>query len=420
MAGGNHIVTKTVNRTTFEVDKGSFQKTIRAIKSVKKEWEKAGAAAAQPKNNPAKAYNKAAAEMKLVNKRLQETRRNEDAKSTAHSIALARKELRAKEAMAKVSAARIRQTMKDMTGGNAEMAKMRKFYQQQEKEAAKAQRRVAKQAAGPSGPLNIKRINSVQLPPRGGNGTGMVGNGNKIYSPATVARQNSQMAGSIRLESQVRDRAAKKAEQEQRRAAANQARTADVIAQQRIRLSSKYGGGYRQSLGRGANGDGIQDLNSKFRSGAISAGQYRQSIQSLERQFRSAQSSATSFGGVLDDLRSRLGGVTAAFGVFAAGKSVLENGQFFQGLDATMALVSDNAQQAGERLNFVREQSMRLGLPLKEAAQGFVQMSVSAGKALDAAGLQELFKGYSEYATALQVDPVKYQRGITAIQQMLG
>jgi len=32
----------------------------------------------------------------------------------------------------------------------------------------------------------------------------------------------------------------------------------------------------------------------------------------------------------------------------------------------------------------------------------------------------DLFKGYSEYATALQVDPVKYQRGITAIGQMMG
>lgn len=419
MAGGNIVVTKTVNRTTFELDKGSYARTLKAIKSIKKEWEKAGQTITQPKNNPARAYNKAATEMRLVNKRLQETRRKEEAKTTAHNIAQAKKEMRAKEVMQKQSAARIRQAMQNMTASNPEAARMRKFYQEQQK-AARIAERQAKRQNGPRGPLNIRSINSMQIPPRGGAGTGMVGNPNNISNPAVIARQNAAMAGQIRLESRIRDKARASSQAAQRREAANAARRDDVIGQQRIRLSSQYGDNYHQRLGRGGNGDGIQDLNNKFKAGTLSAGQYRQSIASLERQFRSAQGSASGFAGTLDSIKGALMGGGAAYGAFQAGASVLKNGQFFQGLEATMSLVSDTSEEAGKRIGFVREQAMRLGLPLKEAAQGYVQMSVSAGKALDKAGVDQLFKGYSEYATALQVDPVKYQRGITAIQQMLG
>lgn len=40
MASGNVIVTKVVNRTTFEVDRGSYQRTVDRIKQVGKEWDK--------------------------------------------------------------------------------------------------------------------------------------------------------------------------------------------------------------------------------------------------------------------------------------------------------------------------------------------------------------------------------------------
>ncbi len=40
MASNNVIVTKVVNRTTFDVDKGSYQRTVDKIKLVGKEWDK--------------------------------------------------------------------------------------------------------------------------------------------------------------------------------------------------------------------------------------------------------------------------------------------------------------------------------------------------------------------------------------------
>ncbi|WP_240354528.1 tape measure protein [Pectobacterium brasiliense] len=40
MSSGNVIVSKVVNRTTFEVDRGSYQRTVDRIKQVGKEWDK--------------------------------------------------------------------------------------------------------------------------------------------------------------------------------------------------------------------------------------------------------------------------------------------------------------------------------------------------------------------------------------------
>lgn len=420
MASGNVIVTKTVNRTTFEVDKGSYKKTIEAIRGVKKAWEKSSESFTDPKKSPARQYTKAANEMRLVNKRLAETRKREEARASAQSIALAKKEARAKEAIQKTSAARIKQQMRNMTTATPGIAEMRKFYQQQERAAKKAGRKAGLGMNAASRPLNVNRINSVQLPPRGGMGTGMVGDPNKPYSPEMVARQNAQMTQRIRRDSKIQDQNRKELEAKRLRDAAQAARVNDVMSQQRIRLSSKYGNNYNANLGRNASGKSIDDLNRAFKSGTLSAGQYRQSIQALERQFRSAQSSAVTFGSVLGDVRSGLVGVTAAYSTFAAGASVLKQGQFFQGLDATMLMVSDNSEEAGKRIQFVKDQSMRLGLSLKEASQGYVQMAIAADGVMTKNQTDDLFKAFSEYSTALQVDPVKYQRGITALQQMMG
>ncbi|ARB11497.1 putative tape measure protein [Pectobacterium phage vB_PatM_CB7] len=420
MASGNVVVTRTTNRVTFETDKASYAKAVKQIRQVGKEWEKASDAISKPKRDPAKAYDKSAQQMRLVNKRLAETRAREEKRASERSIALARREAKAKEAIAKVSAARIKQQVQQMTSPRAGMSEMKKFYQQQEREAKKANRKATTGMNAASRPMNVTRINSAPLSPRGGQGTGMVGDPNKVYNPELIAAQNRAMAGRIRSQSQAQDRKAKAEARQRAAAAARAARIDDVMAQQRIRLSSKYGRSYEGRLGRDGAGQGIQDLNRQFRAGTLSAGQYRQSIQALERQFRSAQANAGGFGAALGDIRSQLLNAGAAYGVFASGASVLKQGQFFQGMEATMSMVSDSSEEAGQRIKFVKDQAYRLGLDLKIASQGYTQMAVNSAGILSKAQNDDLFKGFSEFATASQVDPVKFQRGITAIGQMMG
>lgn len=420
MAGSNDIVTKTVNEVSFRVDKGSYGRTIKKIRDVKREWEKAGDAVSKPRNDPARAYSKSADQIKMVNKRLNETRMKEEARATQHSIALAKKEARAKEQIQKQSAARIKQTMQNMTAKNPEADKMRKFYQQQERNAKKNGARTPT----PLGPINYGRMHAAQaaIDARGasGNATGMVGSATTPYSPALIAKQNAAMMRGMKQQEKEKKKADNKKIIEARKSANRQTRIDDVVSQQRIRLSSKYGQGYNATLGRDGGGRGIQDLNRQFKSGAMSAGVYRQSIQALERQFRASQSAAVSFGSVLHDVRTGLVSVGAAYGVFNSGAAILKQGQFFQGLDASMLLVSQSSEEAGQRVQFVRDESYRLGLSLKEAAQGYTQMAIASKDMMSGTELNSLFSSFSEYTTAAQVDPVRYQRGIMAIQQMMG
>lgn len=414
MASPNIIVTKTVNRTTFEVDNGSYQKVLKKIRQVGKEWEKSSEAITKPKKDPARAYDKSAQQMRMVNKRLAETRLREEKRASAQSIALAKKEAKTKEAIAKLTSARIQQHVKGMTSATPGMAEMRKFYRAQEKAAKAANRSMG----SPSKPLGIRGI--IGPAERGGFGTGMVGDPNKVMNPDLIKAQNQQMARHQKLTARKEAQERKANDRRASASAVKSARMDDVISQQRIRLSSKYGNRYSSMLGRNGEGAGIQDLNRQFKAGVLTSGQYRQSIQALERQFRSAQNSAVGFGGVLDSVRSSMVGLTASYGAFAAGRSVLEQGQFFQGMDATMTMVSDSSEEAAKRIQFLKDQSYRLGLDLKTASQGYTQMAVNSAGILSKSENDDLFKGYSEFATALQVDPVKYQRGITAIGQMMG
>lgn len=447
---GNIIVTTTRNDVVFNVDKKSYGDATKQIRKLKKEWEGIGKTAtgrgrasgtgSRAGAGPAEQLMSATKQMQLVNKRLAETRKKEETKITAHRIAMAKKEARAKEAIQKQSAARIRQTVGNLTSQNPDTAKMRKYYQEMERKAKKDPNAnwVSPHKAG--GQQRLRDLLAAQAAARSG-ATGDAGRGadfaralanekrtaaieaTKIGPPRPAApmpagagpgrrpyQQGAPFQGPVKPAGY--DAAA-------RARARQQASAEDRIAISSIRLSGKYGAGYQNKLGSGSGG-GLGKLNADLRAGSIGVKEYNAHLANLERQFRQNQKAALSFGDALKDVRGSLVGIGAAYGLFSAGKSVLEHGQFFQGLDAQMTMISSSPQEGKQREKFVKDQAYRLGLDLPIASQGYTQMAISGQGQISGDQTNELFKGYSEYATALQVDPVKYQRGITAIGQMLG
>lgn len=423
----NVVVTSTVNEVTFKVDNASYNKAIKKIKNVKREWEKGASGLNKSKTSPAKVFDKSASQMKMVNKRLEQTRRNETKKSTDHAIAQAKRQARAEDVLRKQSAARIRQHVGNLTAANPESSRMRKFYQQMERDAKRTSREPVWNRVPESQrnlELKARQAAAAAGGTRPGFGTGMATNNPpKPFDQAYADRQTAAMFNRGNVISggaekpKVDQKAINARAKAEAQAAQRASRRQDTIGQQDVRLRGKYGAGYSAKIGgKGA----IDQLNKEFANGAISVGMYRAQIASLERQFRSAQSGAMSFSDGMKSLRSTMVGVTAAYGAFQSGKSVLESGQFFQGLDATMSMVSDSTEEAGSKIKFLKDQSYRLGLDLKTASQGYTQMSVAAEGVISDQQNKDLFKGFSEYATALQVDKVKFQRGITAIGQMMG
>ncbi|AFC21396.1 tail length tape measure protein [Cronobacter phage vB_CsaM_GAP31] len=418
----NIIVTQTVNKVTWDVDKTSFGRAMKAVKSLKTEWEKAGKAFSASKSDPAAALKRSAMQARLVNKRLQQTERAEQAKTTAHNIAMAKKEARAREAIDKIQRARRKQAVSQLTA-------RRSPESQADYNGLKARLRQMEKTGGGYGTnpaISAARQAALQEElarrAKSGNSSGMVGN-STMSDPSVIARQNRAMQQSVQREQakaskeqiRAREQARKKQEAEDLRYSRYLAGKESTVANAAVRLRAKYGDNYASKL------KGYDSMKERFLdSNTMKSSNFRAELAAMETGLRKANMNTLSLTDGLKNLRSTLISVTAAYGAFNAAASVVKTGQFFQGMEATMLMVSDDSAEAGKRLKFVRDQSYRLGLDLKVAAQGYTQMAIAANGVLTKSQNDELFKAFSEYSTALQVDPVKYQRGITAIQQMMG
>lgn len=419
----NIIVTKTVNEITWKVDQSAYSKALGQIRSLKKEWEKStGSFGGSRVKGPASAYLKSAAQAKLVNKRLQQTERSEQAKTTAHNIAMAKKEARARAQIDKIENARRKQAVSSLT--NNRTPESRADY-----EGLKAKLRNMEKTGGGYGTnpeISAARQAAYERQlannKQSGNASGIVGDPNKKYDPDLYAAQIRQMQRGMRVEKEVtkeqiraREQARKKMEAEDLRYSKYLAGKESTVSNASVRLRSKYGDNYASKMG------GFDELKERFlNSNTMKSSNFRAELAAMEQQMKSANQGAMTFSQGLTSLRRSLISVTAAYSAFNAGAQVLSTGQFFQGLEASMLMISDDSVEAGQKMDFVRKQSYRLGLELKTAAQGYTQMSIAAQGVISKADNDKLFKSFSEYSTALQVDPVKYQRGITAIQQMLG
>lgn len=421
----NIIVTTTVNKVTWQVDKTAYGKALKQVKSLKKEWESVGSSVGK-RNNPAEKLVSAAAQAKLVTKRLAQTERAEAAKSTAHAIALAKKEANARAAINKRESARRKQAVSSLTSnrtpeGQQEYNKLRDHFARLQKEnGADRTNGLPKPARTMNSPAGYK--------PSGISHFGKPGQ--EIDAEGkTAAAQVAAMDRYHKQMNAVEDKAAQKASQT--RAKENAKRKADqakgdaadekawrrrevVIGNAQRRLEAQLGPGWRKKT------KGFESLSDSLKLNAGDISQYNSQVGQMIRNAKAAAGQTATLGESVKSLRRSLIGVTAAYSAFNAGASVLSNGQFFESMNATMLMVSDTSQEAGKKMQFVQKESYRLGLSLKVASQGYTQMAINAKGVISDSDTDNLFKGLSEFATASGADPVKYQRGITAISQMLG
>lgn len=114
-----------------------------------------------------------------------------------------------------------------------------------------------------------------------------------------------------------------------------------------------------------------------------------------------------------------VGNYISAFAAVGVLSNVTTIGQDFESINATFKAVSENAQVAGENLQFVRDETMRLGLSYKEASKGFSQMLASNQGQMQLNEVKELFIGVSEAGTLLGLSADDQAGSLRALQQML-
>ncbi|CAM0042988.1 tail length tape measure protein [Vibrio phage K460] len=113
------------------------------------------------------------------------------------------------------------------------------------------------------------------------------------------------------------------------------------------------------------------------------------------------------------------GNMVSAFAIASAGVFVTQTGQQFESARNTMLSVSEDAQEAGENMQFVKDEAFRLGLGLTQATKGFAKLAAARGK-ISLEDTKELFLGVSEASTLLGLSAEESNRALLAIQQING
>lgn len=119
-----------------------------------------------------------------------------------------------------------------------------------------------------------------------------------------------------------------------------------------------------------------------------------------------------------DSSKHIAGNMVSAFAAAAAVTSITRIGQQFEGVESGLLAVSGTAKAAAEDLAFVREESFRLGKPLKESASAFMGMLAAKGN-LEKDQVKGIFTGMQEAATVLGLTADEANRANISISQMM-
>lgn len=110
--------------------------------------------------------------------------------------------------------------------------------------------------------------------------------------------------------------------------------------------------------------------------------------------------------------------LAGAYAGVMSGHAVVQTGLTFESLERSMLVTSGGAEKAADNFAFVRKTALELGQDINTLTRAYVNFQASAGNKMSEKDLRGLFKGLTEYNTALGVTQEAQQRSIVAIQQI--
>ena len=146
---------------------------------------------------------------------------------------------------------------------------------------------------------------------------------------------------------------------------------------------------------------------------------YRQQVSALRRDLSSAAAAQRGFNGTIRDMRSMIVQATASYTAFSAIQGAAEIGKNYESRNAGMLVATGSKEKAAENAKYLDYQIRRLGLDYNVASKGYVQLGVAGAGVLNQDQINNTFKGLSELGTAVQLDPMRYEKAILAISQMM-
>lgn len=114
------------------------------------------------------------------------------------------------------------------------------------------------------------------------------------------------------------------------------------------------------------------------------------------------------------------GGMVNAFAIAAGIGGITKVGQEFESIRNTMTTISSDSVEAGKNLEFVRQESLRLGASFQSTAKDYAKLLVSGKGQISKKDTEDLLSGILEASTVLGLSADDTSGSIRAIQQMLG
>ncbi|MEZ5781154.1 MAG: tape measure protein [Rhizobiaceae bacterium] len=113
--------------------------------------------------------------------------------------------------------------------------------------------------------------------------------------------------------------------------------------------------------------------------------------------------------------------MATAWGAWRVGRGIVEAGMQVEAMRNRMVAATGDSRIAGEALQFVREEANRLGLDIRDAANGFSGFAAAALRSgLTLQQTQEIFSGVSEAAVSMRLPAEQVALVFKALEQMAG
>ena len=160
-------------------------------------------------------------------------------------------------------------------------------------------------------------------------------------------------------------------------------------------------------------------LYNDLRAGKINAEQYSTRLRTLRGDLYRSQRAQRGFNQSIHDMRGAFVQATASYTAFAGVMGIANIGKQYEAQKAQMLVATGSKEQAASQLDYLRSETYRLGLGREQASQGYSQIAMAGQKDIGVGGVNKVFTGLSELATATKLEPFKYEKVVNAMAQML-
>lgn len=160
-------------------------------------------------------------------------------------------------------------------------------------------------------------------------------------------------------------------------------------------------------------------LYNDLRAGKINAEQYSTRLRTLRGDLYRSQRAQRGFNQSIHDMRGAFIQATASYTAFAGVMGISNIGKQYEAQKAQMLVATGSREQAASQLEYLRSETYRLGLGREQASQGYSQIAMAGQKDIGVGGVNKVFTGLSELATATKLEPFKYEKVVNAMAQML-